>query len=771
LKPRQFIPVLILVAGIWAYHNSLRAPFIYDDAFSITRNPHIRRLWPIWDALSPTTKSFVGGRPIVNLSLALNYALGGLAVRGYHVFNLAIHLLAGLTLYGIVRRTFLRQECWSTGVMECWARFGTSGEWVALTVAVLWTVHPLQTEAVTYISQRCESLMGLFYLLTLYCFVRGVESPGWPRGSAALRMSYGVIRGMGSKGSETTEIPRQARDDKPQGTWFLLSVAACFLGMASKEVMVTAPAMVLLYDRTFVSGSFREAWSRHWRLYLGLASSWLLLGYLMPGLRNRNVGYGLGIPWWGYALAECRAVVQYLGLALWPHPLIFDYGAYEPTRHLAAVAPYALILAVLAAGVLVALKWQPAIGFLGAWFFVILAPTSSVVPIVGSPMAEHRMYLPLAAVMAALVLGTFGIGRRLLSERQSVMVACVAGGAVLVLFTSMTIERNQVYNSELAIWQDTVKKLPNRPRAHEILGEVLVQLGRLPEAIRQYEQALQINPEYTEAHNNLGTALEKSGHTQEAIQHYKQVLRIKPDFAQAQYNWGVALQGAGQVQQATSHYEQALQAQPDFAEAHNNLGVVLMGLGRLEEAVRHYEQALRINPEYAEAQNNLALALLQLGRLTEAIEHWEQALRIKPDYAGAHYKLGLALEKTGRVQEAIGHYEQVVRLQPDFADAGNSLAWLLATHPPAQGGNAVRAVALAQRACELTGNSRAGYLDTLAAAYAAAGQFREAIATAEKAIALARTGGQPKLATECEARLELYRSGRAYFQPVSEADK
>ena len=151
-----------------------------------------------------------------------------------------------------------------------------------------------------------------------------------------------------------------------------------------------------------------------------------------------------------------------------------------------------------------------------------------------------------------------------------------------------------------------------------------------------------------------------------------------------------------------------------------------MEQGRLQEAVGHYEQALRITPEYAEAQNNLALGLLQLGRRTEAIEHWEQALRIKPDYAGVHYKLGLAFEKMGRVQEAIGHQEQAVRLQPDFADACNSLAWLLATHPPAQGGDPARAVALAQRACEFTGNRWAGYLDTLAVAYAAAGRFEDA---------------------------------------------
>jgi protein O-mannosyl-transferase len=259
-----------------------------------------------------------------------------------------------------------------------------------LGAAVIWIVHPLQTEAVTYISQRCESLMGLFYLLTLYGFIRGAESR------------------------------------TPAG-WFALSVAACFLGMATKEVMVTAPVMVLLYDRTFVSGTFREACHSTWRLYLGLAGSWLLLGYLMTGAHNRGVGYGPGLTWWAYALTECRVVLHYLRLAVWPHPLIFDYGEYVPTGHLAALAPYALILAILATVVFFELKRHPAIGFVGAWFFVVLAPTSSVVPITASPMAEHRMYLPLASVVTLIVVGAFALGKRLLNKQWCVVLGCVVG--------------------------------------------------------------------------------------------------------------------------------------------------------------------------------------------------------------------------------------------------------------------------------------------------------------------------------------------------------
>jgi tetratricopeptide (TPR) repeat protein len=224
------------------------------------------------------------------------------------------------------------------------------------------------------------------------------------------------------------------------------------------------------------------------------------------------------------------------------------------------------------------------------------------------------------------------------------------------------------------------------------------------------------------------------------------------------------------VPEAIDHYEQALRLKPDLAVAHYDLGIALAGQSKVQEAINHYEQALRIQPDYAEAHNNLGIALVRLGRLREAIEQYQQALRIKPDYAEAQYNLGNALMGQGGLQEAIGHYEQALRIQPDFADAYNNLAWLLATHASAQGGDAVRAVDLAQRACELTGNRQAGYLDTLAAAYAAAGRFREAVATAQKAIELARASGLPKLVAGLEARLELYRSGHANFQSVGDDD-
>jgi len=620
--------VLIIAAGLWAYHNSFEGPFILDDRPSILENPQIHHLWPMWGALSPSAGSYVGGRPIVNFSLAVNYALGGSAARGYHALNLTVHILAALTLFGIVRRTLLRP-----GLRE---RFGAAAEWVALAAAVLWMVHPLQTEAVTYVSQRCESLMGLFYFQTLYCFICGAES------------------------------------EKP-GRWYALSVAACLLGLATKEVMVTAPLMVLVYDRTFVSQGFRGAWLRHGRLYLGLAGTWLLLGYLMTNL-NRGVGYGLGCTWWGYVLTECRAVAQYLKLAVWPHPLVFDYGWYVPMEQPMTVVPYILILAVLAVAVLVALKRHPAIGFVGAWFFVTLAPTSSVVPIVGSPMAEHRMYLPLAAVVTLAVVGAFEIGKRLFSKPQGVELGCVAGGTVVALFSFLTIQRNQDYRSELAIWQDTVEKRPNNYRAHNNLGVVLADQGRLPEAIRHYEQALYINPNCFLAHDGLGLALTKLGRLPEAIRHYEQVLRIKPDYFESRFNLGIVLLRAGRPQQAVAQCAEAVRIKPGYGEAYVNLGNALLQTDKLPEAMAAYEQALKLQPDSFVAHYDLANVLLRSGKVPEAIRHYEQALRLQPDLAEAHYNLGNALFQTGRISEAIGRYEVALQIKPDFAQAQNALA-------------------------------------------------------------------------------------------------
>jgi tetratricopeptide (TPR) repeat protein len=616
---------ILVLAALAAYHNSFSGPFIWDDLSSIVDNPTIRHFS---SALSPPNDVGVGGRPVSNLTFALNYALGGTDVWGYHAFNLLIHTLAGLTLFGLVRRTLQRP------VLN--ERFGALALPLALAVAVIWTVHPLQTETVTYITQRYESMMGLFYLLTLYCFVRSVESAA-------------------------------------PAKWQILSVVACLLGVMSKEIIVSAPVMVLLYDRTFVAGSFLEAGRRRWRYYLGLVSMWLLLVPLLTGVHQRSAGFGLGVTWWRYALNSCHSVVLYLKLAVWPHPLVLDYGT-DIVHHASEITPYVMVLAVLVAGTTVALWRWPVVGFAGAWVFVILAPASSVVPLAGQPMAEHRMYLSLAAVIGLGVLELYTrIGRR-----SMLVFAAAAVGLGWI-----TIQRNKDYRSELTIWSDTVAKRPNSERAHNNLGVAWSKLpGRLNDAIAQYEEALRLKPGYAEVHYNLGAVwAQMPGRLNDAAAQYEAALRLKPAYVEAHYNLGVVWsQMPGRLNDAIAQYEEALRLKPGSAEAHNNLGLAWSQMpGRLNDAIAQYEAALRLKPDFAEAHNNLGLAWAQMpGRLNDAAAQYEAALRIKPAYVEAHINLGLAWSQLpGRLNDAATQFEEALHLQPDSAEAHNNLgvAW------------------------------------------------------------------------------------------------
>jgi tetratricopeptide (TPR) repeat protein len=461
-----------------------------------------------------------------------------------------------------------------------------------LAVALLWIVHPLQTESVTYVVQRAESLMGLFYLLTLYCVIRGVT----------------------------------------EGGWLWLSVLCCLFGMATKEVMVTAPVMVLLYDRTFVSGSFREAWRLRRRLYLGLAATWLLLGWLMVGTAGRGgtAGFGTAVPWWAYALTQFRAIAHYLRLSLWPHPLVADYG-----RMLGGSPPEVafdmVIVGLLFAITLLGLWRRPQVGFIGAWFFLILAPSSSVVPVATEIIAEHRMYLPLAAVLAAAVLFLDA-----LLTRIPWLIVCGVAAAGLGF---MTARRNEAYRSSLSLWADTVAKVPANAGAHNNFGNLLFEQGSVADAIVQYQEALRLVPEYADAHYNLGLALAKTGNLTEAIENYRDALRFRPDDGRFHNSYGLALLRLNRLGAAGQQFEAAVRLDPGLADAHVNLGNVLVQFDREKDAIAEYEQALRLEPGAADVHNNLGVLLVRSGRLPEAEIQFMEALRLLPDYREARGNL------------------------------------------------------------------------------------------------------------------------------------
>jgi tetratricopeptide (TPR) repeat protein len=404
---------------------------------------------------------------------------------------------------------------------------------------------------------------------------------------------------------------------------------------------------------------------------VALAATWLLLAGLVASAgwdRNGTSGFNVGITPWAYWLTQFEAVTRYLWLSVWPHPLVFEYGTFWVNRS-TEVALYALVVVVLAGAVLVALWRRPMPGFLGAWFFVILAPTS-VMPGRIQMIVEHRMYLPLAAVMTLAAMGIHAAARR----QSWVVFAALALGLGM-----LTARRNEDYRSELTIWNDTVAKRPNNERAHNNLGVAWTHLpGRLDDAIAEFKAALRLKPDSVEAHNYLGLLWSHlPARLDDAIAQYQEALRLQPDFVAAHNNLGLAwAQMPGRLNDAIAQFEAALRLQPDYAEAHNNLGLAWAQMpGRLNDAAAQFEAALRLQPDYAAAHNNLGLAWAQMpGRMNDAIAQFETALRLQPDSAEAHYNLGNAwLQTPGRLNDAIAQYREALRLKPDFAPGWHNL--------------------------------------------------------------------------------------------------
>jgi tetratricopeptide (TPR) repeat protein len=569
--------------------------------------------------------------------------------------------------------------------------------------------------------------------------------------------------------------------------------------MATKEVMVTAPILVLLYDRTFLAGSFAQALRRRWPLYLGLAATSALLGYLVLSTGLLGTTAGFAIPGaWDYLRMQPGAILRYLHLAIWPDPLCLEWGVVRDADGAAKLLVPALLISTVLAITVIGLVCRKDWAMLGVWFFVILAPTS-LLPL-RNAVYEHRMYLPLAAVLTTVVMGSYSAGvglarRGWLPGRLGPVVATCLVTLVAVALGGLTFRRNQDYRSELSIWEDTLAKVPNA-QAHYNMGVALYRCGRVAEAIEQYEQALRLKPEHALAHNNLGLALVDVGRTEEAIQHYRETLRITPNDAAAGNNLGQALASVGRFSEAIQQYRSALRRRPESFATYCNLGVALVQAGRTPEAVECYQQALRINPEYAAAHYNLAIRLAEGGHAAEAIAHYERALQIDPKYADArlnlgivlasqdrlreaveqfgqvqqlrpndgrvYFNLGIALARSGKPREAVENLERALRLMPDNVILYRGLAWLLATRPIAEGGNPARALELAKRANALTAGRDLACLDILGAAYAANGLFEEALTAARTAALSADDAGQRSLAAQIRMRMQLYGEHKPY---------
>ena len=616
----SFITLLIVIG----YSNTFSVPILFDDYATLVENTSIRSLTALKDVLSPPINPGLGWRPFANLTFALSYAISGLEPWAHHVFSILIHCAGALTLFGVVRQTL--------NTRNLREKFGKDATLLAGIIASLWALDPLLTQTITYMSQRTEALMGFLYLMTLYGFIRG-----------------------------TLENKK---------TWYVISAVSCVLGVMSKEVIITAPVTVIIYDRIFLSGSFLESFQKRWKVYASLVASWIPFLILLKAIKHQAVGYGIGVTWYTYALTECKAVTTYFRLCLFPHPLIFDRGAHF-LHSVSEALPYILGLCVLLGASIYALIKKPALGFLGAWFFIILSPTSSVVPVAEVPIAENRIYLPLIAVVSLVVIAVYRyLGKKVLTTLSLGLV---------IFFLIATYCRNKDYATSILIWTDTLAKEPNNPRALNDLGYMLLTDPKLkPESEKYFIEALRQKPDYSDAHNNLGMLYADDPAKRDlAIAHYAESLKYNVKNAEAHSNYAnLAAKIPGKEKDAEAHFLMALALKPYSAEFHNDYAILVAAdPARKEEAIREYLKSIELKPTYAEAHNNLANLYSTIpGKDEEAIREYKAAILLQPNSSFMHFNLGLVYKRNPALaEEALNEFKLSLALNPKDSDSQLSI--------------------------------------------------------------------------------------------------
>ena len=404
-------------------------------------------------------------------------------------------------------------------------------------------------------------------------------------------------------------------------------------------------------------------------------------------------------------------------------------------------------------------RWSRGLFMAFAYFLAALLPVLGILDhyfLCYSFVGDHFQYLasvgPLALV-GAVLWRAFGVSRS-----RSRFIRPAACGLLLGGLGLLSWQHAGAFRDNESLWRDTLAKHPSCWMAHNNWGYELAEQGKVDEAKAHYLAALEVYPSFPEAHFNLGDLSGAEGRTEEALAQYRAAVEAKPDFAEAHNNLSNLLAKRGDGQQALKYATEAIRLRPNYPQAHFNCGNALSLLGKVAEAAAEYSTALRLKPDYAEAHYNLGGTLFLLGKTDEAAAHLSEAARLQPANAAAHTKLGLILARQGQTGEALMHYQEALRLQPGSLEALKNQAWIRAAHPDAQYRNGAEAVRLAQQAAQLTQEKDAAVLDILAAAYAEAGDFAHAVATSERALALATATNQSSLREQILARQALYRS-------------
>lgn len=719
--------LLLAVAVFLAYSNTLRSPFVYDDYTDLIENTSIRRLWPLKDVFYTSGKGFLS-RPFVNLTFAIDYAIGGLRPFIFHCTNLLIHLGAALALLGIMRRALVLP------IFE--DRFKKHVSELALVIAACWALHPLATEAVSYITQRYESAMSLFVLVTFYSLLRSLDS------------ARPVL-------------------------WQILASISCLLALSSKEVAVSLPLLIVIFDRIFLANSFKQLWTKRKILYVGMLCAWIIFAIIqIYAVKRSFAGFELRMPWWRYAINQPAVMLHYLHLAIWPRHLVLDYF-WPEAKAWKVLVPGILSIATLLGFTLWSLSRKPTLGFLPLFFFTILAPTSSVMPILDLAV-EHRMYLPLAAVIIAITIAIHTVGSKVnlnnptwshwskLILLSSLATTCAALGI-------RTYLRNEDYRNPLDLWRSVTETMPNNPRGHNNYAFCLAEAGYLQESLKHYEKSVTLAPRMSLFHSNYGVTLARAGEISKSIDELRVAVTLEPTNSKYLNQLGFVLFQKGSADGAMTCFQIAHQLNPRDELSYAGFAVVSETQKRYMEAKHYVLEAIKLNPYHPSYRLQLIRALLNLGDYRGARAAFKIALQLESS-AEKISDLGWTVHERGMDPEAILALRQALRMKPDAIRSQIRLAWILATSPEPSLRNGPEALHLTEQALASQPIRSQELLGLLAVSLAESGRFQDAQKALQEALAQAKTGQEPWI-PQIKSKLALFKNHQAYHEPQKAALK
>jgi Tfp pilus assembly protein PilF len=611
--------ILILLLGFLAYSNTFGVPFQFDDEDYIETNIFVTQPGKIFSPLSTASRLPEGNvrltvftRYLGHLSFALNYVLGGLEPTGYHAVNLAVHLINALLVYWLVVLTFRTPRMNGS-------RLGESSRLIALFSALLFVSHPVQTQAVTYLTQRFTSLCAMFYLVSLTLYIKA-------------RLSEG----------------RKCR------ALYLFSFVSALTAMFTKEIAFTLPVAIALYEFMFLESGLKGRVKKllPYLLLMPIVPILVLVTDVeLDSCRSIfDVVAGATTTQhettrWEYFLTQQRVITTYLRLLVLPinQNLDYDYPVFHELLDPQVLPPFLLLMSVFGLGLHLLRRSstsEPALRLIAFgifWFFIAASVESSVIPIV-IVISEQRVYLPSAAFFPAFVAGIFYATEKIGVKKIFAVTAAVCI-AVAVSFSVAAYSRNAVWKTELSLWTDVVSKSPGNWRGHY----------------------------------NLGNALRDAGAIDKSIEHYQTAIRLKPGKAMPYNNLGIAYKKKGRLEAAVEQYEMAIEADPFYANAYSNLGNVYLAMGLYDKAIGYYETALSLDPDYPDANYNMGVAYHHKGEHDKAIRYYEKALELNPNYVDAHYNLGLVYREKGSIEMARREFEKVLQIEPAYRKAMEKL--------------------------------------------------------------------------------------------------